>query len=170
MMRAYMALAGEVVQVRIRISGDIEEYGSLIEAELVPQLRAYIDEQVTDILGPDFSVSYVEVRRGSIEIIAAIATAYTLIASYKSFCESLDLLRTQITALVAKLLGGSAQSAMFSVSWQPIGTFRDAVIRAGEPNGATVPVPRGVLTYLLVTHGLLIVAAIMLALDWSMVL
>lgn len=169
-MRADIALAGEVVQFRIRIPGDFEEYESFIETEFVPQLRASIDKQVSEVLGPAFSVAYVEVRRGSIEIIVAIATAYTLIASYKSFCESLDLLRRQITALVGGIFGARTQPAMVSVSWQPIGTFRDAVVRIGEPNGNTVPVPRMVLAYLLLTHGLLIVVAIVLALDWSMLL
>src|SRR5262249_10436460 len=66
-------------------------------------LEGGISPMVGDILGPEYRVEKIELRRGSVAILVFIAGAYTAVSHYRHFVESLELLVSQIKKLLNEL-------------------------------------------------------------------
>lgn len=65
-------------------------------------LKSEVDEVIKKTLGEQFEISSFSIGRGSIEIIAIIGTSYYVIANYKGFIESIELLVGQCKNVLHK--------------------------------------------------------------------
>ena len=66
------------------------------------ELRSDVRGLIRSEFGEDVELKSFEVGRGSVELIVTIGTAYYVIASWKSFMESIDLLRIQLDLLFSR--------------------------------------------------------------------
>jgi len=107
----------------------VKSSGGLIEAEL----RASAVEH----LGPEFSVSISEVRRGSLEIIALIGLVEAAIAGYGAFRSGLDYVRKDAQALLAKMLQPlTAEGPVTVVAYHELGP---GISKLLAPEGRPTP-------------------------------
>ena len=118
---------------RIRISGDVVYFHSKIDFyddkeeetarqqmnEIQERVQYEIDIVVREILGKGFRLRSMAIGRGSIELFLALAAAgsfYMGFSRYKNFVESLELLTSQITAILRRFM---PSSTVINTSWIP---------------------------------------------------
>jgi len=154
-----VVLSGDVMVCRFVVTGlEIEEEQMLLhrlisreDQELSFELRKLTQR----VLGPEFEITSLSFRRGSIEIFAAVGATYYVISRYKNFIESLDLACSQMRRLLQQFFARSAPG-QFTVtgSWSPGAALTIAESRASKSSsglyGAEI-----LLWYFLVSHALL---------------
>jgi len=106
-------LSGEVCFVSFRVQTDelyeMESkdfrYPWRIFEESNIDLRKRLESIVKETLGEQFQLKSLTVGRGSIEVIANVATTYYAVSKYKNFVESIDLMVQQCKSLISKYFG-----------------------------------------------------------------
>jgi hypothetical protein len=134
-----VVLSGDVMVCRFCVTGlEFEEEERLLrllisreEQELASELR----EVTQRVLGPEFAVTSLSFRRGSIEIFAAVGVTYYVVSRYKNFIESLDLAWAQMNRLLQRFFSRSAnQQITVTGNWTPGAALILAEARGSEAN------------------------------------
>jgi hypothetical protein len=154
-----IVLSGDVMVCRFSVTGlDMEEEQRLLrllisreEQELASELR----EVIQRVLGPEFEITSLSFRRGSIEIFAAVGVTYYVVSRYKNFIESLDLAWSQMRRLLQRFFTRSDhQQITVTGNWAPGAALAVAEVR-GTAATRTFFGAEILLWYFIVSHAVL---------------
>jgi hypothetical protein len=165
-----VALSGDLAYIRLRITTPNEaEYDERLQStlrELHDDLEGQVKRAVSEILGPDFEVSRIGVRKGSVSVLIVIATAYALVSQYKDFRESIKMLVSELAEVTRRLLRRT-QIPQISVrgSWIPGPELisAESALSSIDREDAWKPL----LWYLIASHAALLVVVIWVFVKWA---
>lgn len=160
-------LSGAVCTIHIIIKNvDSESEDQVLRGLWHPfsDLRSEILATTHQVLGPEFDIRSMSLARGSIEIFVTIGAIYYAMSRYKNFVESIELLATQLTGVVRRLLDPMINQPISTISiwatWEPgPGLIRLEVEDHPSPVNGFWAYP--LLWYVIVTH-----AALLTLLIW----
>jgi hypothetical protein len=167
--RRGVPVSGEVAFLRFTITTpDAEDESDLMIREFLEEvrntLRGELKEAALETLGPEFDVPYVDVRRGSVTVLAVLTAGYLFIAAYKSFVDALDLFLSQARRIIHRNVSSRFDDrVVVSVSsrWLPGPALDDVMPSVSEPRSSTEAV---LLFYLVLSH-----AALLAVLIWQQI-
>lgn len=162
-------LTGDVINAKI-IVNSLNDYEFrdnkelwMFFSETRNELEEEIKKTVKNYLWPEFEISSISYRRGSIEILIVIGTVYYTISRYKSFIESIELFVSQIKNIVDRFFRRTTPVPVsVSGTWTPSGSLlvSEAFINYPQTNQNNSIL----IYYLLLSHFIMLIVIVWLLL------
>jgi hypothetical protein len=115
-------------------------------------MKKEMDRMVKQTLGPEFEVRSMTIGSGSVEVLVVIATTYYVVSKYKTFIESLELLKRQMESLLRNQVPFPSST---DATWTPgpaLATVQGGGLSTESP-GLTQMI---LLLYLILSHAALL--------------
>lgn len=139
-----------------RMDGQLSEY------------KYEMEDAIKRELGNTFYIERLEVKRGSVEILVVIGTAYYVVAKYKNFNDSLSLAKTQVERILRRFFNRPIHSKMVDLD------VKSEVIKSGsllqsqkvsENTGLNFNIYRSIVFYLILSNLIMLGVIIYLVLT-----
>jgi hypothetical protein len=163
-------VSGEVAFLRFRVSAtdDPESEERLLSflKEMRRELELEASRTILEVLGNDYELVRLGVRKGSIEILVVVGAIYATISQYKEFVESMNLLVSHLRNLIRRFFRRTQASGIsVEATWAPGPPVLLAgkEIRSWKVDRITVLV----IWYLILSHAALFVLLAWITIKWT---